>query len=263
MRYNIGRTKASHYSPWKAMQIQKNDIHIWTIDLNITDEQEHEQFTLLSTDEIDRANRFHFPLHKKYFIAARSMLRTLLSQYLSIEPQDIIFSYTDKHKPYLSENNAKHLQFNLSHSHGLAVYAFTLEHDIGIDIEKIQTDYNPHVAKRFFSEKENQDLLALPLNQQANGFYKIWAYKEAMIKTTGRGIATVLSSFSVSLHQDKQFILLDNKQWSLLSLSIHSEYQAALATNQLIKNIHFWSYFDQSPVLDKTDTGYNQINNNM
>lgn len=236
------------------MQIEANEIHVWTTELSLTSAQEKEKLALLSEDEIERAHRFHFPLHKKKFIAARSMLRTLLGIYLNVMPQEIKFAYTDKKKPYLPSQNNLPLQFNLSHSHQLALYAFTLKHEIGADIEKIQSRFNPAVAKRFFTEKENADLFALPVPEQISGFYKIWAGKEAVIKATGKGLSSLLGKFSISPREDNQLVILKDVKWSLVFLPLHIAYQAAIASDQTIQTISYWQYLDETPVLQKIYT---------
>jgi 4'-phosphopantetheinyl transferase len=234
------------------MQIKPNEIHIWASDLAITETEENKKFSLLSLDERKRANQFHFPIHRQRFIAARSMLRIILSHYLNVASHDIVFAYDEDEKPYLQYPNDTHLQFNLSHSDCMAVYAFTIDHSIGIDIEKIQDDYHSGVAQRFFSEQENQELLNLPSSERIAGFYRIWARKEAIVKAIGKGLSIPLTTFSVSAAYNSEIITLENQgSWSLIPLLIHPAYQAAVATNQTVTAISFWKYFDQSPKLDK------------
>jgi 4'-phosphopantetheinyl transferase len=228
------------------MQITPHEIHIWTADLTLTQTEESKKFELLSADERERANRFHFPIHKQRFIAARSQLREILHLYLAIPPQDIIFSYDEHHKPHLQHSDSIPLQFNLSHSEHIAVFAFTLHHAIGIDIEKIQDDFNFAVAQRYFSKEENTALMQLPSQEKNAAFYRIWARKEAIIKAVGKGLAIPLSTFSVSLSQHKEVITFDHQDWSLIPLSIHPEYESAVATNQTVKKICSWKFFGRS-----------------
>lgn len=233
------------------MQIEPNEIHIWSANLAITPEQQNKKITLLSKDEQERAKRFHFAIHGKRFIAARSMLREILSLYLTIAPQDIAFTYGENEKPCLLTPTPMALQFNLSHSENLAIYAITMHYDIGIDIEKIQDSYNADVAERFFSPQENRELQNLPSEDRCTGFYRLWSRKEAIVKATGKGLAA-LSAFSVSASDLYETIVLNqNESWSLLPLSIHNEYQSAVATNQPVKKIWYWSFFEHSSRVDK------------
>lgn len=224
------------------MHISTHEIHIWTADLSIT--QEQDGFNLLSPDECARANRFHFPIHKTRFIAARSMLRKILGIYLNLAPQEIIFGYNSNQKPYLTEFD--HLQFNLSHSGQMAIYAFAIGQAIGVDIEEIRNSYKPSFAKRFFSPQENHELQNLSPQDQAAGFYRIWAHKEAIIKASGKKLSTPLATISVSIHSDHQTVIMDQKQWTVLSLPIHPDYQAAIASNQAVESITYCNKFKQS-----------------
>jgi 4'-phosphopantetheinyl transferase len=233
------------------MQIETNEIHIWSADLAISEAQLSDKFALLSPDEIKRANRFRFPIHKQRFIAARSMLRNLIGLYTGVLPEEIIFSYDPNGKPFLQFPDLTRIKFNLSHSDDVAVYAFTLDHPIGIDIEKIESGYNAEVTERFFTPQENAALLNLPPEERPAGFYRIWSRKEAVIKAVGKGLAIPLSSFSVSVNDDFETVMIDNNErWSLLPVFLQSAYQSAVATNQIVKKVCYWKLIDQSPKLE-------------
>jgi 4'-phosphopantetheinyl transferase len=234
------------------MRIHANEVHIWSASLLITSEQESADLELLSADEIKRAQQFHFRMHKRRFIAARALLRKLLAYYLSVAPQEIQFAYTEYKKPYVI--HATPLQFNLSHSHELALYAFTLHHSVGIDIEKIRAQYTESVAKRFFSPEENKNLLQLAGQERTQGFYRIWARKEALIKALGKGFSLPTAIFSVSAQAIHEKIKLEGQIWSLLSLLTEDGFEAALATNQRLHLISYWQFVGQKPKLINTST---------
>lgn len=234
------------------MQIEPHEIHIWSANLVITPEQENNKMALLSMDEREKALRFHFPIHRQRYIAARSTLREILSFYLTSAPQDIVFSYSKNEKPLLLIPRESPLQFNLSHSDDLAIYALTLHHPIGIDVEKIKESYHPGIAERFFSSQENNELMRLPVKDRIIGFYRIWSRKEAIIKATGKGLSTPLSAFSVSATDKYETIVLNqDERWSLFPLFIQNGYQAAVATYQSVKKIRYWSLFDHHPLMNK------------
>ena len=83
---------------------------------------------------------------------------------------------------------ANDLRFNLSHSHDLAMYAFALARDVGVDIEMIRADAaNDRIAENFFSPTEVAMLRALPHERQVEGFFNCWTRKEAYVKARGAG----------------------------------------------------------------------------
>lgn len=230
------------------MQLNPQEIHIWIADLTLSPQEETARFALLNADERARAERFHFALHKRRFIAARSELRKIIGTYLSVAPETIEFIYTEHHKPHLLNTR---LQFNLSHSQDIAIFAFTLDDAIGVDIEKIQDSYSIKVAARYFSPQENDYLSHLPDNHRCKEFYRIWATKEALVKAIGKGLSLPFSSFSVPKQEEVASITLENHDWFLIPLAIHPDYQAAVVTQQNIKQIAYLHFFEHGIKLDK------------
>lgn len=156
---------------------------------------------VLSADERERAARFHFLKDREHFIAARGLLRLLLSRYLDLPPQQLSFSYSPYGKPALAgERDCTSLRFNVSHSHGVALYAFTLEREVGVDVEYIRQDVvGESIAEHFFSAQEVTSLRALPAGVQPQAFFNCWTRKEAFIKARGEGLSFPLDQFDVSL----------------------------------------------------------------
>lgn len=226
------------------MQIDPNEIHLWPIVLTLSAEEEAKQVALLSADELLRAERFHFPLHKNRFIAARSALRQLLSFYLDCHPQQITFSYAAYHKPYLASPWSD-VQFNLAHSYHLGLVAVTKQQPVGVDIEKIRPAHYAAIAKRYFTIEEYHALLSLPADSQLKAFYRLWARKEAVMKAVGKGLTLPLSSFSVSLQEDYETIHLEQTHWSVVSFDMDSQFQSAVATSQPITTLRYWKLTGQ------------------
>jgi 4'-phosphopantetheinyl transferase len=229
------------------MQLSTNEIHVWSTNLTtLSAKEQAEKIAFLSPDETERVARFRFPIHKQRFIAFRYLLRQILSLYVKTLPQEIQFAYTPYKKPYLLNPSHSPFQFNLAHSDDMAIYAITLNYDVGIDIEKMRPTYNQLVAQRFFNEKENHLLMQLPTKEKMAGFYRVWSRKEALIKAVGKGLSLPLSSFCVATQDVDETIVLENDTWSLHPLSIKPGYQAALATNQIIKSISHWQFIDHT-----------------
>ncbi|MDR3492637.1 MAG: 4'-phosphopantetheinyl transferase superfamily protein [Gammaproteobacteria bacterium] len=230
--------------------LNPNEVSLWRAALSVTEEQLSEFFAVLSPDEIARAEKFKFPIHKQRFIAARGILRCILSYYLLIEPQEIQFSYTAHGKPYIADND---VEFNVSHSHDMAVFAVTKRFPIGVDIEKIKSTYEDAVAKRYFSQQEYAGLQEVSLAQQAKTFYQIWANKEAVIKAMGLGVHYSLESFTVPIKETKRVfsLQLEKTNWSLQTFAAHPDYTAAVVTEQPIEKILYWEWTLMGPQIWK------------
>ena len=70
-----------------------DDVHIWRIDLDLPEAKLRELRQTLSEDEITRADRFYQKLHRHRFIAGRGILRSILANYLGVEPSEVQFEY--------------------------------------------------------------------------------------------------------------------------------------------------------------------------
>lgn len=210
----------------------KTEVHVWRVSLN--ESLVTELLAMLSADERERADRFHFDRDRNRFIVARGSLRSILGSYLSREPAELGFSYAQYGKPSLAGNE---ISFNLSHANELALIAITRDRRIGVDIEFIRPDFaSEQIAERFFSGQEVDVLRALPPDQQAEAFFSCWTRKEAYIKAIGEGMSMPLDQFNVSLAPGSAAALLGNlrdesevSRWSLKALSPGPSYLGAIA----------------------------------
>src|SRR5271154_5549741 len=170
-----------------AVKLESGEVHLWFARLDRTPERIARMRTILNPDEAARADRFYLDVHRNRFIAGRAILRDLIAGYLAQPPATIRFEYNEWGKPALTAGfAARDLRFNLSHSQDLAMYAYVLERDVGVDLEMIQAEVaNERIAENFFSPLEVETLSALPLEHQAERFFNCWTRKEAYVKARG------------------------------------------------------------------------------
>ncbi len=227
-------------SPPPQFNLSSDRIHVWRADL---DSQAVEPlFALLSADERQRADRFVRQVDRHSFIAARGILRQLLGRYLDLPPEQIEFGYADRGKPFLirgvraattQENRTHSLEFNVSHSGGIALYAIARNRRVGIDVESFrELDILP-LAQRFFSDREYQQLCDYPPEGQPAAFFSFWTAKEALLKATGEGLLG-LSQVEISIAGDDPIPSLHSmasstSAWYLQPLALRSGYKAAVA----------------------------------
>ena len=218
-----------------TVKLQPGEVHVWFARLDRTPERLIRMRTVLNVDETARADRFLMEVHRTRFIAGRAILRDMLAGYLDQRPEAIQFVYNEWGKPALApEFVTLDVRFNLSHSQGLAMYAFVLERDVGVDIEMIRAEVaNERVAENYFSPREVQTLRALPREDQVEAFFNCWTRKEAYVKARGQGLSIDLKSFDVSLVPGEEAKILrgdDRDIWSMVSFNPEHECVAALAT---------------------------------
>jgi 4'-phosphopantetheinyl transferase len=139
----------------------------------------------------NRVKRFKRPRDEQRSLLGELMVRSVISEKLSVQPNKIIINYSEKGKPFTDRN----LRFNLSHSGNWVVAAFG-NTTVGIDIEKIKPA-NFRVAERFFSDQEKKDLQLLQGNEKLNYFFDLWTLKESYLKLLGKGLTRALNTFTV------------------------------------------------------------------
>jgi 4'-phosphopantetheinyl transferase len=186
----------SNSSPPRA--ILEQSVHIFRANLDVNSRHSKRFATFLSCDEVDRARRFHFDHDRMHYSIARGLLRDLIGRYLGCDPASVSFRYNSFGKPYLRHPLAK-LSFNLSHSQGMALYAFAREGELGIDIAwrdpKIRGE---EIARRFFTPNESLFIEQSSLAGSLDRFFYLWSRKEAYIKALSKGLSVPLNEFEVA-----------------------------------------------------------------
>jgi len=176
---------------------------------------------LLSTDELSRADRFVYPEHRRRFVACRGVLRSFLGSHLDLDPASINLQ-TEKHgKPRLADRGYLDIRFNLTHSRELAVFAFALSLEVGIDIEEIRQDRNlEEIAARYFSRRERSELAAVSPGDRVHAFFRCWTRKEAYLKARGDGLSVPLDSFDVTVLPEATPALFaqDSGRWTIRTI---------------------------------------------
>jgi len=183
------------------MNIGKNEIHLWLVkNMSIRDKYLlNKYYETMSELERSRYSKFRFDQHKHQYLVTRALTREVLSRYNNnIAPKDWVFETNTYGKPFVANNNIQQsLQFNLSHTEGMAILAVTVTGDIGVDIEYIRRDISIlDIAKYSFSRTEVEHLLELTEEFQKTRFYDLWTLKESYIKACGMGLHIPLNHFS-------------------------------------------------------------------
>jgi 4'-phosphopantetheinyl transferase len=219
-------------------ELAAEEVHVWRIPLECGTADLDRLRTLLADDERQRSERFYFEKDRRYFIAGRGALRSLVAGYLARHPSEIRFAYTSYGKPMLAGQSGEvELRFNLSHSHGLALLAVTRGRDVGVDLEHIRDDLNgEQLAERFFSPREVEILRSLAPELRREAFFHCWTRKEAYIKANGKGLSLPLDQFDVTLRPGEPAALLathydpsEAPRWSMRGLSPGEGFVGALA----------------------------------
>lgn len=223
-------------------------VHVVRLDLNAEPSRIETLRSVLSPDELARADRYKFDEPRRRFIVCRAALRQLLGSSLTCEPESLKFVYGLHGKPMLEPNAVAPagpsplatrpllVEFGVSHSADLALIAITVGRRVGVDVERHDAKVRIlKLATRFFSPCEAAELASLPERDQLAGFYRGWTCKEAYLKATGFGLSFPLSKFTVALNPRESVSLLEvadqpdeAARWRMHSLDVAADFSAAM-----------------------------------
>lgn len=170
---------------------------------------------MLDHQEWKRANAFHSERGQRQFILCRAALRANLCAQHDLENSDLRIYAERNEKPSATVRNEPiPIEFNVSHSYDHGLVAFARRGRIGVDIEDHLCRPNiDEILYSVFSIQEQRLLrqTSEPLRRQL--FFRLWTYKEALIKATGEGFRRDTSAFSIP-HQ-----LLEKTRAAVMRLS--------------------------------------------
>jgi 4'-phosphopantetheinyl transferase len=239
--------------PPEALALGHDEVHVWRVSLDQASSQIQSFRHKLAADEQARAARFHFERDRDHFTVARGVLRTILGRYLNRAPKSLSFRYGSHGKPDLAGASGRDtIRFNLSHSHGLALYAIGRGRELGIDLERIRRDLAVlEIAERFFSREETARLRAFPGESRYQEFFRCWTGKEAYVKARGGGLSLPLDQFDLSLAPERADAPLvaqrdpsEVSRWSFRELTPARGYLAALAAEGQGWRLSCWQWPD-------------------
>lgn len=167
--------------------------HLWRADLRTVDDDLSE---LLDAGEHARAQGISREPERTRWRRSRALLRALLGRYLDEDPSALQIVAGRYGKPELAGERPEQprLHFNLSHSRGLAVYAFSDVQAVGVDVQfpreawaRGDADYVA-LARRAFGAASAQRLVGLERASQERELLRAWTRHEAELKRLGRGL---------------------------------------------------------------------------
>lgn len=166
----------------RAARARAAEVTVWLSRLtgpSVTD------LLLLSTDELDRAQRLGDDRVRGRWVASRAFLRRRLAGIVGGDPADLRFELEPAGKPRLPEGP----DFSLSHSGDCAMLAVCAAAPVGADIEEVRPELaTPPSAERWFSERERTQLASLAGADRTRRFFELWTFKEAYLKAKGESM---------------------------------------------------------------------------
>jgi 4'-phosphopantetheinyl transferase len=233
--------------PGHVPELAGNEAHLWCARFDLSRRPAGALADLLSADEQERGARFHFEKDRHRFVYTRGWLRRLLGGYLGVPAASLRFDYSPKGKPEVPDRS---LHFNLSDSGELAVFAFSRDGPVGVDIEQCRPSMDwPAIAKSHFAPSENEALRALAEADRLAAFFACWTRKEAWLKAMGYGLSYPLDAVEVECRPGApaRLVRLGGDQeaaakWALQSLTAEAGYAGCLAVPSGPRTVRAWKW---------------------
>ncbi len=194
---HIDETKpvSRSFQTWSASaewpRLAPDEVQVWRASLDQPAAIVELLRPLLSPIEQARADRFHFKTDCERFTVARAGLRKILGRHLQTNAALIEFEYSEHGKPHLPTfpEEPNQIKFNLAHSDGWALYAFTRGREIGVDLERMRPELKVEEIARagFFQQPRSSFLKKCQLKLYARLFSTAGRVKRLLSKPKGRG----------------------------------------------------------------------------
>lgn len=216
-------------------------IALWLVEGPGSESERSVLYELLSVDERARASGFKVEQARSSFIVSRGFLRTLLGDALAGAPEAIHLDEGEHGKPLLTGAHADSgIEFNVSHSGDLFLYAVSRGRTVGVDIERKKDGLAVEsIAQRYFASDEARKLLEQAPEERLSNFYRCWTRKEAYLKAKGTGLTTKLQAFEVTFLPGVPPALLhteidgeDPTDWQVFEVPVPDGYVAALVARR-------------------------------
>ncbi len=212
-----------------TVELKKEEIHLFIFTLNQNAIIVESMMKILNEAETEKVLRMKFVKDQNRVIQSIGNLKIILSRYMNCKPEEIILSANKFGKPEIVSESR--LKFNYSHSGEMIVYAFNMDSDIGIDLEKIVTVPDiDQLAMQIFSSREI--ILLKSIHNETDKltfFYQVWTRKEALLKAIGTGLTNDLREITVldkitDLVHSPNYIRFDDKKWFVNELKLPTGY---------------------------------------
>jgi 4'-phosphopantetheinyl transferase len=225
--------------PWKwesfnrITPLQVGEAHVWLVELTGGSLDRDTCWPVLSDGEQAKSERYKHDGAREEFVISRAVLRSFLARYVGADSEAITYRTAPGGKPFLQEMTGKPVPwFNMTHSRGVALYAFSIDQEVGVDVEMVnrRTDAEG-LARRFFTARESERICSRSeLLREA--FIRTWTCKEASLKWTGKGLKGGLKTHEIlfSPAWDEPRAVGDGDQPELTLLTLGGGYVGALAT---------------------------------
>jgi 4'-phosphopantetheinyl transferase len=219
----------------EIITVAGTDVHLWTFDLDGLDSSIEE--SVLSDDELERAEQFRHNVDRERWIAGRAALRRILSAYAGVAPGSIGFRYNEFGKPGFADAQHDTLPlFNMSRADRFALCAVAKCVALGVDLLRIpEPSVYESLVRHYCSREERSALEKVSAIERDSAICQLFAYKEAYVKARGVGFSLEPDEITIGHFLTGSPSLVhatgehDPSRWVLHEVEVVPDHRAALA----------------------------------
>jgi 4'-phosphopantetheinyl transferase len=202
----------------QSLNVVQNNIDIYLLDYSKFYHRVEYFKTLLSGDEMARAQRYQSWAQQDRFIVQHGFTREILAYHLETSPETI-----DINAPKFCKPETNGIHFNISHSDDFLAVAISKDTPVGVDIESMDRNIDlNHVAAIVLSDAERMKLFAFPKSAQKMILLQTWVCKEAFWKFVGEGLNGMIKQFELMPTNDKDDYTMSGSKRKFDQHTIHS-----------------------------------------
>lgn len=214
------------------------EIDVWLADAT-TAARSDGYLNLLDDGERMRFDRFRTPEMRAQYVVGHALLRTTLARYTGVPERDWHFQSGAFGRPgILAPHHWRHLQFNLSHTDGLAACAVGIGCRIGVDVENVSRPIDlDGLSSHALAAPEVASLDNATHDVRRLLFFRYWTLKEAYLKATGRGLSIPLKALWFDLNGSSPAVHFSDLcpgprlEWQFSDYAVGNTHQLAVAVS--------------------------------
>jgi 4'-phosphopantetheinyl transferase len=188
-----------------ALASPERGVALWWAALEAGDDEFARMASWLAPAEHARAARYGRDDLRRRYVVGRASLRWVLGRALELAPAEVRIVRGERGRPMLEGEHA--LDFNISHTGGMALIGLARAGRIGVDVERLERNVNADgLARRVLAASERATLAPLDESARRALFLRYWTCKEAMSKATGDGLAAPFRRLEVTLDQTMELV---------------------------------------------------------
>ena len=245
------QTPATESLLWPVPRVRPtlkvDEVHVWAACLEQPASTVHALESVLSIQELNRADRFHSDRDRRRYVVSHGILRRVLASYRQTDPRALRFTIGKNGKPALAdETGPTALRFNLSHTEDMALIAVTLGREIGVDVERVRPISElESIVESYFTPGERDTLRTMENADRRDAFYRCWTRKESYAKAIGGELAVALGGFDTMLSQPADLPAGSAARasgWNLHELLPADGYVGAVAIDGAVSRLMSWRW---------------------